>query len=200
MTDPLALRRLQVASRASSLVLLLGSVAVIASLWLSVRAADRAEARLLRLRTELTEVQHQAAALSDTLQLNQRKLAAVREALSASRFALVAFHQRDYETAVRYYEKALAADADNAYLLNLRAYALFKQGKLDAAVQGEEASVRADPHYAWGYFDLARFQCAKGDRGAAKESISQALAIDPGLGETMRQDGEFRRLCGALVP
>jgi tetratricopeptide (TPR) repeat protein len=138
------------------------------------------------------------------LQLESEKLrsqvSGLREALSASRFAIAAFHQRDYATAVRFYDEALRADPNDAYLLNLRAYALFKQHKYDEALATELRSVDADPNYAWGYFDLARFQCAIGKRDDARKSIAKALKINPELRDTIRGDGEFRQLCGDVVP
>jgi len=142
-------------------------------------AAERAEAQAETLRKEISNL---------------------REALGASRMAIAAFHQGDYSTALKYYDAALQADPGNAYLLNLRAYALFKQHRYEEAIAAETLSTKADPAYAWGYFDLARFQCAVGKRGDARQSIKKALELRPDLRSIVQQDGEFRRLCGEIVP
>lgn len=115
-----------------------------------------------------------------------------------TRGAIMAFHQRDYDTAVALYDQALLADPDNAYLLNLKAYSLFKRKRLSEAIDVQSESIRVDPGYAWGFFDLARFQCAAGDFEGARKSIKIALEKSPGLRRRMEGDGEFRKLCGAV--
>lgn len=119
---------------------------------------------------------------------------------SLTRNAIAAFHQRDFDTAVALYDQALRADPGNAYVLNLKAYSLFKSKRLSQAVGTQRESLRADPEYAWGYFDLARFQCAAGDFNEARKSI--AIAREKGgasLIQKMEGDGEFRRLCRSVL-
>ena len=61
-----------------------------------------------------------------------------------------------------------------------------------------------DPRYEWGYFDLARYQCAAGLPQAAVRTITAALEA---RGELIRQAtafflekaGEFRRLCAPAI-
>jgi tetratricopeptide (TPR) repeat protein len=95
-----------------------------------------------------------------------------------------------------------AVDPDSAYLLNLQAYSLFKSGRLDEAIAAKRRRVSADPNYAWGYFDLARFLCAAGPNKfpEAKTAISKALQLRPRLERIMRGDGEFIRRCKGLLP
>jgi hypothetical protein len=56
-----------------------------------------------------------------------------------------------------------------------------------------------DPEYAWGYFDLARFQCANGLFDDARRSRDTALQERPGLRAIMEKDREFAGLCGLIL-
>ncbi len=78
-------------------------------------------------------------------------------------------------------------------------YSHFKAGDAAGAIALEQRSVVADPNYGWGYFDLARFYCAR-DRGRGSEAqaaIRKATELDARIPSLMATDGEFRRLCGA---
>jgi tetratricopeptide (TPR) repeat protein len=113
-----------------------------------------------------------------------------------TRNAIAAFHRRDFDTAVALYDRALRADPGNAYVLNLKAYSLFKGERLSNAIGTQRESLRVDPEYAWGYFDLARFQCAAGNFDEARKSIQMAREKGGAwLSRKMEGDGEFRRLC-----
>lgn len=114
--------------------------------------------------------------------------------------AIKAFHGGDYDTAVALYDQALRADPDNAYVLNLKAYSLFKAERLSHAIGAQRESLRADPEYAWGYFDLARFQCAAGDFDDARKSIRIArMKGGAWLSRKMKGDGEFQKLCRPVL-
>lgn len=200
MSDPTTLTHFQIAFRRSGILMLVGTIVVLAALAISARQAAE-EAR--RARAEARAAKEEALRVEELQSESNelvRQVSGLREALSASRIAIAAFHQGDYATALKFYAEALDADPGNAYLLNLRAYALFRQHKYDDAVAAELLSVHADPSYAWGYFDLARFQCAVGKRDDARESVAKALSLKPELREVMRGDGEFRRFCGSIVP
>jgi tetratricopeptide (TPR) repeat protein len=87
--------------------------------------------------------------------------------------------------------------------LNLRAYSLFRLGRINEAIEGQRQSVAVDPGYAWGHFDLARFLCAAGSPAQveeAKREIDRAIELegDP-MRERMKGDGEFRRVCRATL-
>jgi len=142
------------------------------------------------------QLQEQAAALDAT----RAQVGGLRCALQSSRSAIEAFHQRDFRRAVELYGDALACDPDNAYLLNLRAYSLFRLGRLADAIAEQRRSISVDRNYAWGYFDLARFLCAAGDFEAARANIDEAIRLRPGLAQIMRNDGEFQRLCRGNAP
>jgi len=151
------------------------------------------------LESEAVQLRTQNSELRQSAETMRNEIKGLREALTASRDAIVAFHQRDYGTAVALYDQALRADPNNAYLLNLKAYSLFKLKRLSEALDVQRESIRIDPGYAWGFFDLARFQCATGDFGAARTSIKRALEQRPALRSTMERDGEFQRLCAPVL-
>jgi tetratricopeptide (TPR) repeat protein len=195
---------LQGAVRRSSLIsavlMLLGGCVVLAALWSASSRLREVRSEVTRLEVTAGDLRSQRVALDAEVEASRAQVSALREALAASRDAIAAFHARDYATAVELYDRALAADPGSAYLENLRAYALFKQGKIQEAVQSQAKSLERDPEYAWGYFDLARFQCATGDRAAAAKSFALASQREARFKALASQDGEFRRLCGDLVP
>lgn len=192
MDNATVLDRLERTSRVSSVLMALGAIVVFAALWLSY-------AQLRTLQTEVKSLESEAVQLRQSAETMRNEIKGLREALTSSRDAIVAFHQRDYGTAVAFYDQALHADPNNAYLLNLKAYSLFKLKRINDAIDVQGESIRIDPDYAWGYFDLARFQCAAGDFGAAGKSIEIALQKRPALHSTMEKDGEFQRLCAAVL-
>jgi len=210
MDNATVMERLQHTSRVSAILMALGAIVVLVALWLSYGQlrALQADVKVLdaeagRLRTQNNDLRQQAEAMRTDIQ-------GLREALTASRDAIVAFHQRDYATAVTLYDQALRADPKNAYLLNLKAYSLFKLKRLDDAITLQEESIRVDPGYAYGYFDLARFQCAAGRAAEsqavrvayfadARKSITMALEKRPGLRSKLEQDGEFQALCASVL-
>jgi tetratricopeptide (TPR) repeat protein len=165
---------------------------------------------------QLRVIEHQRAALesetkrlrSDTekyrseLQVLRGELAKSRAALASARAAINAFHSGRLDEAVALYDEALAADPDNAYLQNLRAYSLFRLGRINGALDGERRSVAADPTYAWGYFDLARFLCAASPpkMEEARAAAAEAIKLRPDLRLLMQSDGEFQRVCRHKIP
>ena len=199
------LASLERTSRTSAVLMALGALIVASALWVATSS-------LTSIQTEVTALEHHAETLrakNQDLELNsvalaqssdalRKEVSGLRQALSASRDAIAAFHTRDYATAVNLYNSALAADPGNAYLMNLKAYSLFKLGKVLDAIAVQQQGLSTDPSYTWGLFDLARFQCATGDKAAAAKSLSEAVAKDDRFRRLAEQDGEFRRLCGSL--
>jgi len=206
MNSEVLIERLGRASRVSGLLMALGTLVVAAALWLSYSQLRYLQAEVSSLRSEATrlqkqhaELQQQNAELQRDAEKMRRDMEGLREALAASRYAIEAFHRRDYSTAVSLYSQALRADPNNAYLLNLKAYSLFKLGRVSEAIDVQRQSLRADPEYAWGYFDLARFECAAGSFDEAGRAIDNALKKRPDLRGIMAKDGEFQRLCGPVL-
>ncbi len=70
------------------------------------------------------------------LQVTRNQLASSRAALTSARTAINAFHSGNLQEAVRLYDEALGSDPDNPYLQNLRAYTLFRLGRIQEAVPG----------------------------------------------------------------
>jgi hypothetical protein len=64
-------------------------------------------------------------------------------------------------------------------------------------------ALQLDPSYDWGYFDLARYQCAGGASQAALSTLRDAAqrrgnSIRDAATFFLTQDGEFRRLCADI--
>lgn len=198
MSSRAQIERLGRASQVSGLLMALGTLVVAAALWLSYAQLRALQGEVASLASEATRLQKQSNDLREDAEKMRREIGGLREALAASRYAIEAFHQRDYSTAVSLYDQALHADPNNAYLLNLKAYSLFKLKRIGEAIEVQRQSLRVDPEYAWGYFDLARFQCATGLFDEARGSIDRAIEKRPGLQDIMAKDGEFQRLCGPI--
>jgi len=145
------------------------------------------------------ELRSQVASLNTQLKSAQSELATYREALDAAREGINEYHAGNYAGAVANYDSALKLDPNNAYLLDLKGYSLFKGRRLDDAVATLLESVRADPKYAWGYFDLARVYCAAGKFSDAKTAADMAVSISSTMRSKMDADGEFRRLCQPIL-
>jgi tetratricopeptide (TPR) repeat protein len=195
------------ASRRAALVSLVGFLLVVAAMvyaTLELRALDQAReaarADVVALQREVATLQNTEARYTSEIAKLNGDLSKARGALSAARDAIRAFHEGDRNLAVELYDKALAYDPDNAYLQNLRAYALFKLGRFTEAIQSEQLSIRADPKktYPYAYFDLARFLCAAGKFDEARVAAKQA--VDLGFAGLMKSDGEFQRVCKNQFP
>ncbi|MEK6212332.1 MAG: tetratricopeptide repeat protein [Pseudomonadota bacterium] len=199
MDNTVVMDRLERTSRISTLLMALGALVVLGALWLSYGQLRTLQAEVRSLESDATQLRTQNRELSQRAEAMRNEIKGLREALAASRDAIVAFHQRDYGTAVALYDQALRADPSNAYLLNLKAYSLFKLKRFGDAIDVQKESIRIDPGYSWGFFDLARFQCAAGDLDGARKSIEIALDKRPGLRSTMERDGEFQRLCARVL-
>lgn len=206
MNSEILIERLSRASRVSGVLMAVGTLVVAAALWLSYSQLRNLQTEVNSLSSEATRLQRQHADLRQQnadlrrdAEKMRREVEGLREALAASRYAIEAFHQRDYSTAVSLYNQALRADPNNAYLLNLKAYSLFKLKRVSEAIDTQRQSLRADPEYAWGYFDLARFECAAGSFGEGRRAIDSALEKRPALRAIMAKDGEFQRLCGPVL-
>ena len=193
------IERLGRASRVSGLLMALGTLVVAVALWVSYGQLRVLQAEVGSLASEAARIQRQNADLRQEGEKMRREIGGLREALAASRYAIEAFHQRDYSMAVSLYDQALRADPNNAYLLNLKAYSLFKLKRINEAIDVQRQSLQVNPEYAWGYFDLARFQCAAGSFDEARRSIASALEKRPSLRAIMAKDGEFQTLCGRVL-
>ena len=196
MTTDALLLTVERTSRISAALMALGALVVLGALWVGSTKLSKLNAEVALLESHAAQLKDQREAVSNQIQKLQSEVSTLRQALSASRDAIAAFHARDYVEAVRLYELALSADPGNVYIMNLKAYSLFKLGRVQEAITFQATALQKDTTYAWGYFDLARFQCAAGDKVSAEKSIALAIEKESRFRELAQQDGEFRRLCG----
>ena len=182
-------------SRRAGLISGLGFLLVLAAFIYAGTQLEELEKRKQQLDIELK---------NNKIELDRTRTALghARKALSSTRAAINAFHAGDLHQAVSLYDEALAWDPDNAYIQNLRAYSLFRLHRVDEAIAGERRSVAADPQYAWGYFDLARFLCAASPPSieGARSAAAKAIQLRPEIRAVMRGDGEFQHICRGQVP
>lgn len=189
-------------SRRAALVSLCGFLVVVGAIGYAMVSLARVEKEREQKAREVQALTEQVASSTRALDSVRAQLTIARASLAAARAAINAFHSGRLEDAVSLYDEALAADPDNAYLQNLRAYALFKLKRIDAAIDGQKRSLAADPSYAWGYFDMARFLCAATPPrlDAAREEARKAIGLRPDMEAIMRSDGEFQTACKHQLP
>ena len=192
---PGGIDRLRRASRIATILSVISAVIVIGALLIASYQLSAIEARQHQAAAELGKSRIELETTRGQLSEARASLSQAQCALRKSRSAIEAFHQRDYDLAIQSYDRALRCDPKNAYLLNLKAYSLFKAGRIEGAIQAQEESLLQDPKYAWGYFDLARFLCAAKSYDKAAGARTTALQLRPELAEVMNNDGEFMRLC-----
>lgn len=204
MQGTAALTEIGRSSRRAALISLLGFCLAFAAIVYSAlqlkkleHKSEMARMELLKARSQVEKSQNELRQVQADLSKTRASLATARASLAAGRAAINAFHAGRLEEAIQHYDEALRSDPQNAYLQNLRAYSLFRQGNVSAAIEGQRLSLAADPHYAKGYLDLARFLCAASpsDIVAARKAADMAKALNPEIAQIMRNDGEFQRVC-----
>lgn len=162
-------------------------------------------AELVTLREEREKVRTESASLTRELDGLRAELKGARLATPALIEGINAFHRREYRLAVARYDDALRVNPGDAYIYNLKSYSEFKSGELGDAIATMKESLELVPSYDWGYFDLARYQCAS---GAVTEAVDTIRSAVEKRGESVRAlapvflsgDGEFRRLCARVLP
>lgn len=162
-------------------------------------------AQLVALEEERERVRTESAALRRELDGLRAELKGAREATPALIEGINAFHRREYRLAVARYDEALRLNPGDAYIYNLKGYSEFKSGALTGAIATMKKSLDLVPSYDWGYFDLARYQCASGALAEAVDTVRSAVekraesvrALAPVF---LDGDGEFRRLCARVLP
>ena len=189
--------RLGRASQTAARITFLGFLLIGVTLAYAFAALERLERQRLDLQAQTRELIAQRNKYKSDIEHLQHQLSLSRSALASGRAAINAFHSGNFDLALRFYDEALTYDPDNAYILNLRAYTLFRLGRLQDAIAGERQSITIDPAYAWGYLDLARFLCASSPPNMedAKRAASRAVELRPDLSDVIEQDGEFQRVC-----
>lgn len=154
---------------------------------------DRLAGEQQRARQEIAELERRATRLRAELQ-------GARASTPVLSAAINAYHAGNYQDAVAKYDKALELNPGDPYIQNLKSYSQYKAGDYKGAERTLSGAMKVNPTYAWGYFDLARYECASGRHKDALKTISDA--VEKG-GEKVRnelrvflaKDGEFNRVC-----
>lgn len=107
-----------------------------------------------------------------------------------------AYRRGQYAEAITSYDQYLADNPGSAYVLNLKGYSQFKLRQYEQAISTLLMVTKADPTYAWAYFDLARVYCAMGRSSEANQAREQAISLRSDMQTIMQNDEEFMRLCG----
>jgi tetratricopeptide (TPR) repeat protein len=183
-------------SRRAALISLCGFVLVLLAIGFAVVALHSLELQRKSLRRENQTLMDDISKTRQELTGVRADLAKSRASLASARAAINAFHSGRLQDAVALYDEALTADPDNAYLQNLRAYCLFRLGRVDEAIAGQRKSLSIDPGYAWGYFDLARFlYAAKPPKTEeARKAELKAIELRPDMRSIIKSDGEFQKV------
>jgi tetratricopeptide (TPR) repeat protein len=197
MADTAPLDRLERASRFSAILMAMGALVIFAALGLTYAQHRTMQAEIGLREQEVARASSTMFRLQEYSEKLRGYIERQRAGLTELRAAVVAFHRREYDTALSRYDETLRTNPDNAYVLNLKAYSLFTLNRVDEAVEVQKKGVEVDDEYAWGFFDLARFQCAAGDFRRARGSIARAR--NEGLDSWMQSDEEFQKLCGPIL-
>lgn len=93
----------------------------------------------------------------------------------------IAADRGDYETAIGWYKRAVAADSDDEFAFAYTNWgnALRAMGNLDEAIEKHARAVAIDPHYSNAFINWANTLADKGDLDAALVKVARAAEIDP---------------------
>lgn len=95
--------------------------------------------------------------------------------------AVSAYVNQDFNKAIEYYKRALSLQPQNGQYLTYLGNVYFR-GLNDpkTARQYYQAATQADPHYVYGWWNLALTEKALGDKDAAKATLQKGIAsVDP---------------------
>jgi Flp pilus assembly protein TadD len=169
------------------------------------REVGQRQSQLAALEVKQRKAQTEYTRVIQQLESVRTELKRAREATPALIEGINAFHRRQYPLAITRYDEALRLNPGDAYIYNLKSYSQFKAGDLTGAISTMSRSLDLQPAYDWGYFDLARYQCASGAGADAVQTLRSALAKREASVRRLAtvfllQDGEFRRLCAVALP
>jgi tetratricopeptide (TPR) repeat protein len=152
---------------------------------------------LLQQRQELKQDVQQ---LKQDIQQNEARLKNLREVIGLVGDGRTDSFNEQYDQALKAFNKALDLDPQNAYILNLKGYALFKLGNFKDALNTFQSAVTVDPNYAWSYVDLALTYCAIGNYDEASKNFTKATELDSNLNQQLRGNNEeFERICRPIL-
>jgi tetratricopeptide (TPR) repeat protein len=147
--------------------------------------------------TQLTQTQKDLNQARLAVAESLKEIAATRD----EKAAIDAFHALHWDEAVSLFDRALATDPGNVYVEDMRAYMLFRLGKIDEALAQERQAIASDPNYATSYLNLARFQCAAtpAQMDEARKNTEKFKAMRPDMSTFPKMDGEFQRVCKGQI-
>ena len=92
-----------------------------------------------------------------------------------------AYNNQDFNKAIDYYKKALALQPKNAQYLNYLGNVYFRGlNNPKEARQYYQAATESDPHYVYGWWNLAVCEKTLGNIDAAKATLKKGIAsVDP---------------------
>jgi tetratricopeptide (TPR) repeat protein len=182
-------------SRRAALISLCGFALIMLAIGYALVALHSLQGQRKALQNDIIQYRQELTDVRADLTKSRESLASAREAISA-------FFDGRLLDAVALYDEALTAAPDNAYLLNLRAYSLFRLGRIDEAIASQRKSLAVNPRYAWGYFDLARFLYAAKPPKAeeARKAELKAIELRPDMRSIMKSDGEFQKVRRQKMP
>lgn len=160
----------------------------------------------------LNDIARQEAELRhEAEKIEQRKIAAenleknVRAKEEANRLLIEGMENAKtgrLTPAIKLYTESVELNPDAA-TFQLIGYAHLRRSQLTPgahpmdkadAITFLEKSIKMDPNYVWGYYNLALAFAADGDMAKAQESLQTLLKLDSSFAETIRGDGQFSRL------
>jgi tetratricopeptide (TPR) repeat protein len=187
------------ASKWATILTIFGFLIVIASIIYSVYELNSLEAKIKIKQSELEQIKKDKDSVEIEFIRQKQQLRASRESVYFVTQGINLFHQGLYGEAIKAYDKAITLDSLNAYILNLKGYSLFRAKRYNEAIEVLHRAVEVQPDYAWGYFDLARANCANGNYVEALKAIRKAFEIRPDMKSIIKNDGEFNTLCKPII-
>lgn len=185
-------------------VVVIGGVSAGAYVLTTYRRAESAQEKVQEVTKEKEKVSEELTAKVEEetkkRELSERRIDQTLDVIKdPSKAGIKAYHEGRYGEAVKAYDKTLSKDSNDFYIWNLKGYSLFKAGRYEESIEALRTSVRINPQYAWGYFDLARVYCKVKRREEAITAARKAIQLRPDMQAIMSGDKEFTSLCGNLL-
>ena len=193
-----SLATLRFQSTASLVIVLIAASLFAFTLYYSASRLTPLEKEMAILTSKLEITQTDLQEAQAALQQAHKELVEIQEKTKKARSSFVfvqlglrEFFVKDYESAVKFYDKAIDQDPLNPILFDLRGYALLRGDRVNEAIASLEKSVSLSPDYVWGHYNLA-LAYGKLNDPRALEQIKTVLKLDPSMRDTIRNDGQFR--------
>ncbi|NVK41877.1 MAG: tetratricopeptide repeat protein [Oceanospirillaceae bacterium] len=103
--------------------------------------------------------------------------------------------EQNFDQAISSYDTALQYQPENAKILEYKGYALFREGKVDKAIEVLVRARQADPSREFVHLNLVKAYCAKGSEADVQATIRQSGLSEEKFSDWYRIDTELRRVC-----